>query len=92
MDKDAIKFFSKDEEFKKAIESGKDVYSFLASKMFECPYDDCHEYKNGFPNLGGKRRRDIAKSILCAMYFSTKRKWHKDALHMLGHISLKEWN
>lgn len=77
------KFFSKDIEFKKAFEEGKDVYAVAASRFFNCSYEDCLEYKNDEPYLIGKYRRRVAKKILGAMYFSTKRKWHKTAFEMI---------
>ena len=88
MDKRAIRFFKKDAYLKEAIESGKDVYSAFASKLFNCEYDDCLEYnpKSGEPNPMGQHRRKAAKFILCSMFFSTKRGWHKYAFEMITEV------
>ena len=84
MDKKIIKFFKNDEDLKNAIDSGKDVYSYAASRLFGCSYDDCTEWKNDKPNPVGKYRRAVAKKILCAMYFSTKKRFHKVAFEMIN--------
>lgn len=92
MNKRVKKFFSKDIEFKKAFEEGKDVYAVAASRFFNCSYEDCLEYKNDKPNPIGKYRRTVAKKILCAMYFSTKRKWHKTAFEMIDYFDFNDYS
>ena len=44
---------------------GKDLYSEIASKAFNKPYEDCKEFNaDGSTNKQGKERRTQAKSIL----------------------------
>lgn len=86
MNKKVKKFLMRDVEFAKAIEQGKDVYATAAARFFDCTYEDCLEYKNDKPNPIGKYRRSVAKKILCAMYFSTKKKWHKFAFEMIDYL------
>lgn len=44
---------------------GKDLYSEIASKAFNKPYEDCKEFRpDGTTNKEGKERRSRAKSIL----------------------------
>ena len=44
---------------------GKDLYSEIASKAFNVPYEDCKEFReDGTTNKQGKERRSQAKSIL----------------------------
>lgn len=45
--------------------AGKDLYSEIASKSFNVPYEDCKEFRpDGTVNPEGKERRTQAKSIL----------------------------
>lgn len=45
--------------------AGKDLYSEIASKAFNKPYEDCKEFRpDGTTNKEGKERRTQAKSIL----------------------------
>lgn len=44
---------------------GKDLYSEIASKAFNLPYEECREFReDGTINKAGKERRGQAKSIL----------------------------
>lgn len=44
---------------------GKDLYSEIASKAFNKPYEECKEFRpDGTVNKEGKERRAQAKSIL----------------------------
>lgn len=44
---------------------GKDLYSEIASKAFNKPYEECKEFNpDGSTNKQGKERRSRAKSIL----------------------------
>lgn len=44
---------------------GKDLYSEIASKAFNVPYEQCHAHKpDGTTDKKGKERRDSAKTIL----------------------------
>lgn len=80
------KFLMNDEEFKAALEENKDIYAVAAARFFDCSYEDCLEVKSGKPNPVGKYRRGVAKKILLAMYFSTKKKWHKFAFEMIDYL------
>jgi len=49
---------------------GKDLYSEIASKAFNKPYDDCKEFRqDGSTNKEGKARRTQAKSILLGVLY-----------------------
>ena len=86
MNKKSKKFFMNDEEFKATLEEGKDIYAVAAARFFKCSYEDCLEFKGGNPNLAGQYRRKMAKCILCAMYFSTKKKWRRFAFEIIEHL------
>ena len=47
------------------MRSEKDVYSWVASEIFECPYEDCLEYYGSdmAKNEEGRKRRTVAKQI-----------------------------
>lgn len=48
----------------------KDLYSEIASKAFNKPYEDCKEFRpDGTTNKEGKERRTQAKSILLGMLY-----------------------
>ena len=49
---------------------GKDLYSEIASKSFNRPYEDCLEFNaDGSTNAEGKERRSQAKSILLGVLY-----------------------
>lgn len=49
---------------------GKDLYSEIASKAFNVPYDECKEFRaDGTTNKEGKARRTQAKSILLGVLY-----------------------
>lgn len=49
---------------------GKDLYSEIASKAFNVPYEDCREFRpDGTTNAEGKNRRSQAKSILLGVLY-----------------------
>lgn len=49
---------------------GKDLYSEIASKAFNKPYEECREFDvNGNVNKQGKERRTQAKSILLGVLY-----------------------
>lgn len=49
---------------------GKDLYSEIASKAFNVPYEDCKEFReDGSTNKEGKARRTQAKSILLGVLY-----------------------
>lgn len=50
--------------------AGKDLYSEIASKAFNKPYDECREFRpDGTTNKDGKERRSQAKSILLGVLY-----------------------
>ena len=50
--------------------SGKDLYSEIASKAFNVPYEECLEFNaDGTTNKDGKERRTQAKSILLGVLY-----------------------
>ena len=50
--------------------AGKDLYSEIASKAFNKPYEDCLEFnEDGTTNKQGKARRTQAKSILLGVLY-----------------------
>lgn len=50
--------------------AGKDLYSEIASKAFNVPYEDCLEFNSdGTTNKEGKARRTQAKSILLGVLY-----------------------
>ena len=49
---------------------GKDLYSEIASKAFNVPYEECREFReDGTTNKQGKERRTQAKSILLGVLY-----------------------
>lgn len=49
---------------------GKDLYSEIASKAFNVPYEECKEFReDGTTNKQGKERRTQAKSILLGVLY-----------------------
>ena len=49
---------------------GKDLYSEIASKAFNKPYEECREFRpDGTTNKEGKERRSQAKSILLGVLY-----------------------
>lgn len=50
--------------------AGKDLYSEIASKAFNKPYDECVEFRaDGSTNTAGKERRSQAKTILLGVLY-----------------------
>ena len=43
---------------------GKDLYSYLASLVYDVPYEDCQEWKDGKLYPEGKERRTRVKQML----------------------------
>ena len=48
----------------RAFDGTDDLYSFIASIIYDKDYDDCCEWKDGKPNKEGKERRDRIKQCL----------------------------
>lgn len=61
--------------------AGKDLYSEIASKSFNVPYEDCREFRlDGTVNPEGKERRTQAKSILLGILYGRGEKSIADQL------------
>lgn len=59
-----------DEQMYKTFMEGKDLYSEIASKAFNKPYEECREFRaDGTTNKEGKERRAQAKSILLGVLY-----------------------
>lgn len=64
-----LAFVSGDERLIEAYASGKDIYATIGSIVFQLPYEDCLEFKNGEENPAGKKRRDSVKSIVLGIMY-----------------------
>ena len=61
---------------------GKDLYSEIASKAFNKPYEECKEFNaDGSTNSEGKERRTQAKSILLGVLYGRGEKSIGEQLH-----------
>lgn len=61
---------AKDEQMLESFRKNLDVYSHLASQIYEVPYKDCLEfYPDGTTNKEGKTRRKHAKAILLGLMY-----------------------
>ena len=59
-----------DSQMYETFMQGKDLYSEIASKAFNKPYEDCKEFRpDGTTNKEGKERRTQAKSILLGVLY-----------------------
>lgn len=59
-----------DEQMYDTFMAGKDLYSEIASKAFNKPYEECREFNaDGTTNKEGKERRTQAKSILLGVLY-----------------------
>ena len=59
-----------DDQMYNTFMAGKDLYSEIASKAFNKPYDECKEFNSdGSTNKEGKERRTQAKSILLGVLY-----------------------
>lgn len=50
------------------MDEDKDVYSYLASKLYNIPYEECLEYKDDKPYPKGKFRRQYVKFALVGIF------------------------
>lgn len=61
---------SKDANMIQAYREGKDIYAWIAEKIYRVPYDECREYRpDGTKNPDGKKRRDSVKSIILGIMY-----------------------
>ena len=59
-----------DDQMYNTFMQGKDLYSEIASKAFNRPYEECKEFnEDGTTNKEGKERRTQAKSILLGVLY-----------------------
>ncbi len=66
----AMAIISKDEELIKILNSGKDIYSGMASNMFNLPYEQCVEHNaDGTVNKSGKAIRGRAKNLVLGINY-----------------------
>lgn len=62
---------SGDENLIGAYAEGKDIYSWVASLVYDVPYDECREFRpDGTVNPEGKERRSFCKSIVLGLMYS----------------------
>lgn len=65
-----LAFLSKDKDFIKAYEEGKDLYATVASVVFGCDYDECLEFSaSGELQPEGKERRNFMKSVVLGLMY-----------------------
>ena len=61
---------SKDENMIQAYIDGKDIYAWIAEKIYKVPYEECKEFRpDGTKNPEGKKRRDSVKSIILGIMY-----------------------
>lgn len=61
---------SKDQNLIQAYKDGKDIYAWIAEKIYKVPYEECKEFRpDGTKNDEGKKRRDSVKSIILGIMY-----------------------
>lgn len=61
---------SQDENMIQAYIDGKDIYAWIAEKIYRVPYEECKEFRpDGTKNPEGKKRRDSVKSIILGIMY-----------------------
>lgn len=64
-----------DERMLDSFRKGLDLYSYMASKVYNLPYEECVEfYPDGSVNKEGKNRRKKLKSLVLAINYSMSTK------------------
>ena len=59
-----------DETMLKSLMAGKDLYSEVASTIYNMPYEECCEFRpDGTFNLEGKQRRTKSKSVILGLMY-----------------------
>ena len=91
IDKNLVEFLSTVPKYRKAMEDGKDIYSFAASEAIGVPYEECLEFNNGEYNIRGQERRKIAKRVIANLFYNDC-KYCKDDMvkFLLNNIDLSE--
>lgn len=78
---------SGDKELIKAYSEGKDIYAWIASFIYNVPYEQCKEFNaDGTKNPEGKERRTSVKSIILGIMYS---RGDKSVAEQLG-VSINE--
>lgn len=73
--------FSQDKEMIKAYAEGKDIYAWIASFIYNVPYEECQEHRaDGTVNPEGKKRRTSVKSIILGIMYGRQTKSIADQL------------
>lgn len=53
-----------------AYSDGKDIYAWIAERIYKVPYEECKEFRpDGTKNPEGKKRRDSVKSIILGIMY-----------------------
>ena len=61
---------SQDQNLIQAYKDGKDIYAWIAEKIYRVPYEECKEFRpDGTKNPEGKKRRDSVKSIILGIMY-----------------------
>lgn len=61
---------SGDQHLIEAYAQNKDIYAWIAEKIYKVPYDECKEFRpDGTKNPEGKKRRDSVKSIILGIMY-----------------------
>ena len=72
----------KDPALIETFHSGLDIYSKIASMIFNLPYEDCLEHNpDGSTNKDGKERRSVAKKVVLSILYSKGLKTLAEDLH-----------
>lgn len=58
-----------------AYKDGKDIYAWIAEKIYKVPYEECKEFRpDGTKNPEGKKRRDSVKNIILGIMYGRGQK------------------
>ena len=73
---------SHDEHLIQAYIDGKDIYAWIAEKIYKVPYEECKEFRpDGTKNPEGKKRRDSVKSVILGIMYGRGAKAIADQLN-----------
>lgn len=73
---------SGDENFKNAYATGKDIYAWCGSMVYNVPYEQCLEFNpDGTTNPEGKKRRSSTKSIILGLMYGRGAKAIAEQIH-----------
>ena len=75
-----------DARMKDTYAEGKDLYAWMASEIYEKPYEECKEFRpDGSVNPEGKKRRSSVKSIILGLMYGRGTKAIADQLGWTFH-------